>query len=89
MPSRQFAPRASEITMLVLCSNLFSDKTGFCLQSPDASASALAKCFSQVPEAQSLDYTAEVWYSYTGIKKQSPAHNSIEQALAAARASKE
>lgn len=43
----------------------------------------------QVPEAQSLDNTAEVWYSHAGIKTQSPAHNTIEQTMAAARASKE
>lgn len=33
----------------------------------------LSKCFSQVPEAQSLDNTSEVWSSYTGIKRQPPA----------------
>lgn len=44
LPSSQLAPRASQITMLVLCPNLLSDKIGFCLLSPDASASASAKC---------------------------------------------
>lgn len=62
-----------------------SDKTGFRLESPDASTSALAKCQG----AQSLDNTAEAWYSYTRIKKQSPAHNWTEQAFATARDSKE
>lgn len=66
LPGRQFALKASEITMLVLCPSLLSDKTGFCLKSPDAPAPV-----SQVPGVQSLDNTAGAQYSYSGIKKSS------------------
>lgn len=84
MPSRQFALKASDITMLVLCPNFLSDKTGFCLES-----TAVSAYVRQGPEAQSPDNTAGVWYSYTGINKQSLTHNSIEQTLRTAKASKE